>query len=108
METYSTEEDTGKKEKELNLITHVSVQPANEHDANALIPAVADVKLRGLGPKKILADTLYGSDVNCQAAKVASGELIAPVNKGKGSNLFRILSLMKKVILPLARQGMRR
>ncbi|MFO7496637.1 MAG: hypothetical protein R6X05_13515 [Desulfobacterales bacterium] len=60
-----------KQSQTLNLITHVAVEPACESDAPALIPAIADTKVRGLGPDNVLADTLYGSV-----------ELIAPTSKG--------------------------
>ena len=72
----------------LNLITHVEVQRACEHDTHALVPAIADTKIRGLGPEKLLADTLYGSDSNKQVAEVAEVELIAPTHKGGGKALL--------------------
>ena len=83
METFSRSED--EKEKPLNLITHVEVQPACESDATALVPAIADTRIRGLGPDQLVADTLYGSDSNHQTAKVADVELIAPTQKGNES-----------------------
>ena len=82
METFSKSEDPDEKEKTLNLITHVDVQPACEHDGKALVPAIADTKIRGVGPKEVLADTLYGSDENHQAAKAAKVDLIAPTSMG--------------------------
>jgi hypothetical protein len=82
METYSTSEDEAEKEQVLNLITHVEVQTACESDAHALIPAIADTKIRGLGPDELLADTLYGSDENHRAAAVADVDLVAPTQKG--------------------------
>ena len=72
-----------KRKKTLNLITHVDVQPACEHDSKALVPAIADTKIRGVGPKEVLADTLYGSDENHQAAKAAKVDLIAPDQYGR-------------------------
>ena len=81
METFSKTEDPNEKEKTLDLITHVGVQPACEHDSKALVPAIADTKIRGVGPKEVLADTLYGSDDNHQMAKVAKVDLIAPTTK---------------------------
>jgi len=66
METYGKDEET--REKSLNLITHVEVEPAHESDANALIPAIESSKERGLAPEELLADSLYGSDENCQEA----------------------------------------
>jgi len=67
METYCKDEDA--KEKSLNLITHVQVDPAHESDANALIPAIESTRQRKLSPEEVLADSLYGSDENCQKAK---------------------------------------
>lgn len=84
METFSRCEDKQEKEEQLNLITHVNVQTACEHDSHALAPAIADAKVRGVGPEKLLADTLYGSDTNDQIAKVADVELVAPTQKGRG------------------------
>lgn len=85
METFSRSEDDNEKEQALNLITHVEVQPACESDANALVPAIADTRIRGLGPDQLVADTLYGSDSNHQTAKVADVDLIAPTPKGNES-----------------------
>ena len=82
METFIRCEDKEEKQKQLNLITHVNVQAACEHDSQALVPAIADTKLRGLGPKNLLADTLYGSDANERISRTAGTELIAPTNKG--------------------------
>ncbi len=85
METFSRSEDEKEKEQTLNLITHVEVQPACESDANALVPAIADTRIRGVGPDQLVADTLYGSDSNHQTAQVADVELIAPTHKGNDS-----------------------
>jgi hypothetical protein len=85
METFSRSEDDDEKEQTLNLITHVEVQPACESDAAALVPAIADTRIRGVGPDQLVADTLYGSDSNHQTAKVADVELIAPTQKGNES-----------------------
>jgi len=76
METYCKDEDA--KEKSLNLITHIEVEPAHESDANALIPAIESSKERGLAPEELLADTLYGSDDNCQKAKKFGVEVVSP------------------------------
>ncbi len=77
METYCKDEEA--KEESLNLITHVEVEPAHESDANALIPAIESSKERGLAPEELLADSLYGSDENCQEAAQKGIEVIAPV-----------------------------
>jgi len=74
-ESYSTSEDTNT----LNLITSVIVEPAHKSDAHALIPLIEDAKAKGLEPKEVLADSLYGSDENCEKAKAMSVEVISPV-----------------------------
>ncbi|MFO7688345.1 MAG: hypothetical protein R6V60_19890 [Desulfobacterales bacterium] len=55
--------------------------PACESCAHALVPAIADTQVRGLGPDELLADTLYGSDENHRVA-AAEVVLIAPTSKG--------------------------
>jgi hypothetical protein len=82
METFSCSEDPAEREQTLNLITHVAVEPACESDAHALVPAIADTQVRGLGPDELLADTLYGSDENHRVAAAAEVELVAPTSKG--------------------------
>jgi hypothetical protein len=86
METFSQNEDPEKKQQTLNLITHVSVQTACEHDANALMPAITDVQDRQLSPEQVLADTLYGGDNNHQSAEVKNIELVSPVKKANTSD----------------------
>ena len=81
METYCKDEDA--KEKSLNLITHVEVEPAHESDANALIPAIESSKERGLAPEELLADSLYGSDENLQDAAQLGVEVISPAMGSK-------------------------
>ena len=76
MESFCDDKD--KKEESLNLITHVQVEPAHHSDANALIPAIDSVAQRNLKPKELSADSLYGSDENCERAKQHGVELIAP------------------------------
>lgn len=76
METFC--DDKEKKEQFLNLITHVNVEPAHHSDANALMPAIESVEKQNLKPKEVTADTLYGSDENCERAKQQGVELIAP------------------------------
>jgi len=39
-------------DKQLSLFTHVDVQSADEHDANALLPALDDLKTRDMAPEK--------------------------------------------------------
>lgn len=73
-ETYSTEEN----EETLRLITYVEAEPAHESDANAIIPYLEATQGRDVGPQKVLADTLYGSDDNCRKAGEKGVELVAP------------------------------
>jgi gas vesicle protein len=76
METYCKDEEV--KEQTLNLITHIEVEPAYKSDVNALIPAIESSKERGLVPEELLADTLYGSDENCQKAAKLGVEIVSP------------------------------
>jgi Transposase DDE domain/Transposase domain (DUF772) len=76
METFCDNEK--EKEQSLNLITHVAVEFAHESDANAIVPAIESVEERDLKPKKVMADSLYGSDDNCESAEKYDVELIAP------------------------------
>ena len=66
METYHEKEDG---RSALDLITHVDVEPAHKHDADALEPAIAAVQNRDCGPDELLCDTLYGGDDNVQHAE---------------------------------------
>lgn len=91
METYTESEDKDAKAKTLNLITHVEVEQAHESDANALIPAIESAQKKNLGPKEILADSLYSSDDNEQQAKKLGVEVIAPT-----------MGAQKKGTLPLS------
>ena len=79
METWS------KDKSQPNLITHVTVEAANESDANALLPAIEDAAQRELAPVELLADTLYGSDDNVEQAKERGVTVIAPVMGAKES-----------------------
>ena len=76
METFCDDEKV--KAQSLDLITHVEVEPAHESDANAIVPAIESVEERDLKPKELQADSLYGSDDNCESAKEHGVELIAP------------------------------
>ena len=83
-ETYSQAEDN----KSLSLITEVRVEPAHESDAKALIPLIEATQRRGLGPEEALADSLYGSDENCEKAKELGVEVVSPVmGKPQGNSL---------------------
>jgi hypothetical protein len=90
METYCDQEDKEVKSQTLNLITHIEVEPAHESDAHALLPALESTKDRGLAPKEVLADSLYGSDENCRAAEAMGVEVISPT---MGSSKEGALSL---------------
>ena len=79
METYCDSSDESIKEKTLNLITHVEIEPAHVSDVHALIPAIESTKERGLAPREVLADSLYGSEENRQKAKELGVEVISPV-----------------------------
>jgi len=79
METYCDSEDEQIRERTLNLITHVEVEPANVSDAHALIPALESAKERGLAPEEVLADSLYGSNENNEKAKEMGVEVISPI-----------------------------
>jgi len=88
METYNElPQDDEKKGQTLNLITHVAVERACEHDVHALIPALESTGERELAPREVLADSHYGSDDNVQQASGMGVEVISPVMaNGKGKN----------------------
>jgi IS5 family transposase len=79
METYSEDKS------QPDLITHIKVEAANESDAKALLPAIADAAKRELAPTELLADTIYGSDDNVEKAKELGTAVIAPVMGAKES-----------------------
>ena len=79
METYSTEAEEEAVTPKLELITHVHVESAHQSDVHALIPALEATAERGLEPQEVLADSLYGSDENCEAAKTMGVEVVSPV-----------------------------
>lgn len=74
-EAYSRDET----KNPLSLITEVIVEPAHRSDAEALIPLIEATEQRGVGPKEVLADSLYGGDDNCERARERSVEVISPV-----------------------------
>ncbi len=90
-ETYSK----GEEEKKLSLITHVQVESADNSDANALIPMIEETQKKGLGPEEVLADSLYGSDENCEKAKELGVEVVSPV---MGRNSEKELTLKDFVL----------
>jgi hypothetical protein len=76
METYQTD----KQDKhQPDLITYVEVEPAYEHDANAMQPAIDNTGERGHTPEELTCDTLYGSDDNVQEAAAKGVEVVAPL-----------------------------
>jgi hypothetical protein len=77
METCSDERKDG-DEKEINLITHISLTGASVHDGAALIPAIEDTERNGMKPEKVLCDTAYGSDSNVEEARKNRVEVISP------------------------------
>ncbi len=79
METYSTAAEEEASTPKLELITHVQVESAHQSDAQALIPALEATAERGWEPKEVLADAVYGSDENCEAAKTMGVEVVSPV-----------------------------
>ena len=74
-ETFCQEEE----KKSLSLMTALIVEPAHQSDSDALIPLIEATQERGLGPNKALADSLYGSDENCEKAKELGVEVVSPV-----------------------------
>lgn len=93
METYCDASEEI-REQTLNLITHVELQRACDHDTHALIPALESAEERGLAPAEVLADSLYGSDDNVQQAKEMEVDVISPVmgtTKKEGLSAFRFL-----------------
>jgi len=83
VENYVETNTPEEKEKQLSLITYIDIESADKHDANALLPAIEDLKERDVIPKEILADSLYGSNSNCKKAKEEHDvEVIAPLMPG--------------------------
>jgi len=77
VENYSAED------KQLSLLTHVEVEAADKHDANALLPALENLQQHDMAPQELLADSLYGSDTNCEQALDQYGaEVVAPTMPG--------------------------
>jgi len=74
METYQTE-----NQDKPDLITYVEVEPAHQHDAHALQPAIEAARTRACCPEELVCDTLYGSDDNVQDAAVKGVEVVAPL-----------------------------
>lgn len=78
VENYS-EDDSN----QLSLITHVAVESADRHDGGSLLPALEKLEEQEMSPQQLLADSLYGSDTNCEKATQEHGvAVIAPVMPG--------------------------
>jgi hypothetical protein len=78
VESYSTSD-----EKQLSLLTHVAVESADKHDTNALIPALENLRQKDMVPEELLADSLYGSESNCERGRDEYDvEIIAPAMPG--------------------------
>ena len=76
-ETYTTAaEEDGRRP--LALLTYAEAEPAHHSDAKALKPMLDRVEEQGQKPERLLADTIYGSDDNCDYAGKKNTELVAP------------------------------
>lgn len=64
---------------EVQLITGALPQSAAEPDVGAVVPMLDQLDESELLPDVMLADTLYGSDENVQAAEDRGVELVAPI-----------------------------
>ncbi len=82
MEVFSESKDKTEKEKQLNLITHVAVESASQHDTHAVDPAIEAACERGLKPKEILGDSQYATESNCEKARDKDVELVGPLYGG--------------------------
>jgi hypothetical protein len=80
-ETYSRDEEP----QAPSLITYIEVEPAHESDANALVPYIEATEERGVAPDELLADSLYGSDHNCEKARELGVDVVSP-SMGSPSN----------------------
>jgi hypothetical protein len=87
METYQSEKHDVNTP---DLITHIDVEPAHRHDANALQPAIDDTRERNCCPEILTCDTLYGGDDNIRESADKGVEVIAPL---KGPAPSHIISL---------------
>ena len=84
VETYFDGKTEDGDDYHLNLVTYVKVEPANEQDSAALMPAINDLASRGLAPDILVADTAYGSDANHRYAASMGVDLVSPVG-GSGA-----------------------
>ena len=78
VENYSAD-----NKKQLSLITYVAIESADSHDGGSLLPALENLKEHGISPRELLADSLYGSDTNCEKALQEYGvTVVSPVLPG--------------------------
>jgi len=84
VENYAGPKDSNEEtSSNLPLITFVEVESADKHDANALLPAIEELKEKDVKPNEILADSLYGSKSNCEKAlQDHDVEVVAPLMPG--------------------------
>lgn len=66
------------------VITHGSLEPACQSDAERVLPTLAALDARGRLPEELLADTTFGSSENYVACARHGSELVAPTT-GKAS-----------------------
>ncbi|MBM9535645.1 transposase [Desulfobulbus alkaliphilus] len=78
VENYTTTDERGP-----SLITHVEVESADQHDANALLPTLNQLEQKEMLPQQLLVDSIYGSDSNCETARQEyQVAVISPVMPG--------------------------
>jgi hypothetical protein len=87
-ETYSRKAGGDESPSKLELITHVIVESADNHDSGALAPTVNGLEAKGLKPAELLADTSYGSDDNVNFSIAKEVALISPVAGKKSAKDF--------------------
>jgi len=83
MESYSEGAEEAEEGASLNLITYVEAQRAHESDSPVVERALKKTKQEGRAPQQVVADSLYGSDGNCQRSQRQGVELVAPVKSNK-------------------------
>jgi len=71
--------ETCSEGNDVQLITRAIIETACKSDSAALIKVVDDLERNDLLPKKIIADTHYGSDRNVQYSSDKEVDLISPV-----------------------------
>jgi hypothetical protein len=71
--------ETTHKDNATEIITDVAVTPSCASDANATMPTLERLSMRGLHPDEVLADTTYGSGANAVEAERFGTKLVSPV-----------------------------